>query len=156
MAINLICPECKSNLSVGSKLCRRCGQVFSNGKKYRVIVKDQNGKRKTKVFDNISMAKKFESKLKTQILENSLFGIKTVPTIDEVWQKYLAWAKESKKSWKDDEMRWKSHVESHLTGKKMDVITGFDVQRVIKSMRAKKKYAPATRKHVLVLIVCFR
>jgi len=115
-------------------------------------VKDQNGKRKTKVFDNVSMAKKYESKLKTQILERNLLGIKAVPTIDEVWHKYLAWAQESKKSWKDDEMRWECHVESHFTGKKMDAITGFDVLRVINAMKMKKEYAPATRKHVLVLM----
>ena len=48
-------------------------------------MKDHNGKRKSKVFDNISLAKKYESKLKTQILERNLLGIKTVPTIDEVW-----------------------------------------------------------------------
>ena len=49
-------------------------------------------------------------------------------------------------------MRWKCHVESHLAGKKMDAINGFDVLRVINSMKAKKNYAPPTRKHVLVLI----
>lgn len=94
-------------------------------------MKDPNGKRISKVIDNISMAKKYESKLKTKILESSLLGIKTVPIIDEVWPKYLEWAKDAKKSWKDDEMRWEYHVESPLTEKKMDKITGFDVQRVI-------------------------
>jgi hypothetical protein len=78
-------------------------------------VKVQSGKRISKVLDNISMAKKFESKLKTQNLEGSLFGIKTVPTIDEIWPKYLEWAKDAKKSWKDDEVRWKCHVEGNLS-----------------------------------------
>jgi integrase len=64
----------------------------------------------------------------------------------------LEWAKEAKKSWKDDDMRWKCHVESYFAGKKMDAISGFDVQRVINAMKSKKDYAPATIKHVIVLI----
>lgn len=49
-------------------------------------------------------------------------------------------------------MRWKCHVESHLAGKKMDAITAYDVQKVIDCMNAKRDYAPATIKHVVVLI----
>jgi integrase len=152
MAINLICPECHTNLSTRTKICKNCGYEFNIEKKYRVIVRDHSGKRISKVLDNISMAKKFESKLKTQILERNLLGIITVPKIDDVWLKYVDWAKDAKKSWKDDEMRWKCHIQKHLTGKKMDAITGFDVQRVINGMKAKQNYAPATIKHVVVLI----
>ena len=152
MAINLICPECKSNLSLRARICKNCGYYFSNGKKYRVVVKDQNGRRISKVLNSLAIAKKLERKLKTQILENSLFGITKKPVIDEVWQKYLAWAKENKKSWKDDDMRWKCHVESYFAGKKMDTISAFDLQRVINAMKSKKDYAPATIKHVIVLI----
>ena len=152
MAINLICPECHTNLSTRTKICKNCGYEFKNGKKYRVVVKDPSGKRISKVLNSIIMAKKYEGKLKTQILESSLLGIMKAPHIDEVWQKYLAWAKVQKKSWRDDEMRWNCHVESRLAGKKMDAITGFDVQRVINGMKAKRNYAPATIKHVVVLI----
>ena len=152
MAINLICPECRNNLSVGSKICKKCGHVFNSQKKYRVIVKVQSGKRISKVLDNISMAKKLESKLKTQILEGSLFGIKTVPTIDEIWPKYLEWAKQSKKSWNKDLQRWQMHVQPYLNDQRMDTVTAFDVQKVIDNMKAKKDYAPATIKHVVVLI----
>ena len=140
MAINLICPECKSNLSLRARICKNCGYYFSNGKKYRVVVKDQNGRRISKVLNSLAIAKKLERKLKTQILENSLFGITKKPVIDEVWQKYLAWAKENKKSWKDDDMRWKCHVESYFAGKKMDTISAFDLQRVINAMKSKKDY----------------
>ena len=152
MAINLICPECKSNLSLRVRICKNCRYYFSNGKKYRVVVKDQNGRRISKVLDSLAMAKKLERKLKTQMLENSLFGITKIPLIDEVWQKYLAWAKENKKSWKDDDKRWECHIESHLTGRKLDSITTYDVHYVIKRMRLKRAYAPATIKHVIVLI----
>ncbi len=152
MAINLICSHCKSNLSIRSKVCKNCGHEFNNGKKYRVVVKCKNGKRISKVLDSISMAKKLERKLKTQSLENSLFGIIQIPIIDEVWEKYLSWAKEHKKSWKDDKDRWECHIKPNLKGKRMDSITAFDIQKTIKKMRSKRFYAPATVKHVIVLI----
>ena len=152
MAINLICPKCASNLSIKSKICKSCDYEFRNGKKYRVVVKNQSGRRISKVLDSISIAKKFERKLKTEILENTLLGIKRVPMIDEAWQKYMEWAKTHKRSWKDDEMRWNCHVKYHLVGKKMDAVTAFDVQKVVDKMKSKKDYAPATIKHVIVLI----
>jgi predicted amidophosphoribosyltransferase len=68
MAINLICPKCSTNLSLKSKICKGCDYEFKSRKKYRVVVKDQYGKRISKVLDSISMAKKYERKLKTQIL----------------------------------------------------------------------------------------
>jgi hypothetical protein len=107
MAINVVCKRCKSNLRLRSKVCKNCGYDFRKGKKYRVVVKCQNGKRTSKIFDSISKAKRYESKLKTQVIENELFGISQIPLIDEVWDKYLTWAKENKKSWRDDEFRWK-------------------------------------------------
>jgi integrase len=98
------------------------------------------------------MAKRYEGKLKTQVIENKLFGIYRIPIIDEVWARYLTWAKDNKKSWRDDEFRWKHHVEIKLSGKKMDTITAFDVQSVIDQMKSKREYAPATIKHLIVLI----
>ena len=115
MGINVICKNCKSNLSVRARVCKNCGYEFSNGKKYRVVVMGLNGKRVSKVFDSISMAKKYESKLKIQAIENKLFGIYQIPLIDEVWGNYLSWAKDNKKSWKDDEFRWKYHIEIEFT-----------------------------------------
>jgi integrase len=152
MAINLICKRCKSNVSVRSKVCSSCGYSFGNGKKYRVIVKGKNGRRVSKVLHSISMAKKLERKLKTQSLENRMFGIKQISVIDGVWDKYLSWAKQHKRSWKNDLQRWQMHVQPHLSGKKMDAITTYDVHFVIKKMRLRRTYAPATIKHVIVLI----
>lgn len=90
MAINLFCPACKTNVILWSKVCKNCGYRFKAGKKYRVMVKDKNGKRITRVVKSISMAKKFESRLKTQIMEGSLLGVRSIPIIDSVWEKYLA------------------------------------------------------------------
>jgi hypothetical protein len=99
MAINIICTVCKNNLALRSKICKNCGYDFSNGRKYRVVVVGNDGKRISKVFTSLSTAKKYERKLKTQQLESSLFGVRQRPMIDDVWEKYLNWAKENKKSW---------------------------------------------------------
>ena len=152
MAINLVCKVCKSNLSIRSRVCKNCGYDFSNGKKYKVVVKCKDGRRISKVLNSISTAKKLERKLKTQSMENSLFGITQIRIIDEVWDKYLSWAKQHKKSWNKDLQRWRMHVQPHFRGKKMDAITTYDVHFVIKKMRLKRNYAPATLKHVIVLI----
>jgi hypothetical protein len=90
--------------------------------------------------------------VRTQSLENSQFGITEILVIDKVWDKYLSWAKQHKKSWNKDLQRWQMHVQPHLSSKKMDTITTYYVRFVIKRMRSKRTYAPATIKHVIVLI----
>jgi len=152
MGINLVCKTCKSNLSIRSKVCKNCGYDFINGRKYKVVIKGANGKRITKVVDTISVAKKLEQKLKTQTIENNLFGMTSLPMVDEVWDKYLFWAKQHKKSWNKDSQRWQKHVQPYIKGKKMDAVSAFNVQKVIDNMKAKREYAPATIKHVIVLI----
>ena len=57
-----------------------------------------------------------------------------------------------KKGWNKNLQRWQIHVQPHLRGEKMDAITADDVHFVIKRMRLKINYAPATIKHVIVLI----
>ena len=64
----------------------------------------------------------------------------------------LSWAKEHKKSWKDDYDRWNLHIGPHLNQKVMDTVTAYDVHSLIQKMRLKRAYAPATIKHVIVLI----
>jgi hypothetical protein len=152
MAINLFCPKCKSSQSLRSKFCKNCGHKFKSAKKYRVFVKDQSGRTISKILDSISVAKKLEGRLKTQVLENRVLGITKAPSIDDVWQKYLVWARDNKKSWQQDKTRWEYHVQGCLRGRRMDVISGFDIQRVINKMKVKRNYAPASIKHVVVLI----
>ena len=123
MAINLVCSECKSNHSLKSRVCKSCGHKFKNGRKYRVIVKGTNGKRTSKVVESLLVAKKLESKLRSQITEKKLFGVEPSPLVNDIWAKYLLWAKEHKKSWKDDYDRWNLHVGPHLNQKVMDIGT---------------------------------
>jgi integrase len=152
MSINLFCDTCKSSMSTRSKRCKRCGNDFGTDKKYRVVVKGINGRRKTKILDSLPDAKKYEAKLRTELSDNSLYGITVVPVIDDVWKKYIRWAKSNKKSWQEDLSRWEHHIQSHVTGRPMDKISAYDVQCIVATMKSKRDYAPATIKHVIVLI----
>ncbi len=152
MAINLHCSNCKSSSNLRKRYCRSCGYDFSNGKKYRVVVNAHDGRRVSKVVESIAYARKLEGKLKTQAIEKNLFGINQIPLIDDVWLKYLSWAKENKKSWQDDLHRWDKHIYPYIRGKRMDSISAYDVQNILKEMRSKRPYAPATIKHIIVLI----
>ncbi len=152
MSINLFCDTCKSSMSTRSKRCKRCGNDFSTDKKYRVVVKGINGRRKTKILDTLPDAKKYEAKLRTELSDNSLYGITQVPIIDSVWKKYLLWARDNKKSWQEDASRWEYHIQSHVTGRPMDKLSAYDVHSIVTTMKSKRDYAPATIKHVIVLI----
>jgi integrase len=96
------------------------------------------------------MAQKVEAKFKTQAIEEDVFAIKPkAPMIQDVWPKYLAWAKLNKRSWEGDESRWTIHIKPHLKGH-MDNIKAHQVQSILNRMMP--DYKPATVKQVLVLI----
>ena len=152
MAINVICKSCKSNSALQSKQCKKCGASLRSGCRYKIIVKNAKGKRMTKTVATITEAKKFEAKFKTDVEHERYFGVVPAPVIDSVWKKYVTWAKLNKKSWKDDEERWKRHIKEHVTGQKMDEIRAFDIQQIPLTMLSKRPYAPATIKQVLVLV----
>ncbi|SHJ77248.1 Site-specific recombinase XerD [Desulfatibacillum alkenivorans DSM 16219] len=151
MGINLYCKTCKSSLSLQTKICPKCGSAFTQGKRYRVVVKGSDGRRVTKLVDTLNMAKNLEAKLKTQSMEKKLLGIRSRIGIDEAWDKYILWAEENKKSWMDDKQRWEKHVLRFVHGKTMDSVAPLDVDKVISTMK-KSGYAPQTIKHVLNLI----
>ena len=53
------------------------------------MVKQPNGKQKTKIAPSLELAKKIEAKFKTESVENQIFDIHKVPTISEIWTQYL-------------------------------------------------------------------
>lgn len=104
----------------------------------------------------MELARKIEAKLKTESIEHEHFNIQKAPSLSDVWDKYLAWAKINKKSWTEDQTRWKYHIEPHLKNMKMDRVTPLDIEGVLDKMRGSdnrqgKPYAPQTVKHVLIL-----
>ncbi len=157
MTINVHCPKCKSGAKIGTKECRKCNHKFTPGnRKYRITVKLSNGKRKSKIVESLDLAKKVEAKLKTEAVENGVFNIQKSPMLSDIWVQYLTWAKSNKKTWKEDQDRWKHHVDPHLKSLKMDNVTPRDIEVVLETMqgnnnRQGKPYAPQTVKHVLTL-----
>jgi integrase len=73
------------------------------------------------------------------------------PFFRDIAAKYLAWAKENKKSWYSDQHRYKNHLAERLDDKRLEEISSFDLERM-KSDLTKEELAAQTVKHCLVLI----
>ncbi|MCK9374765.1 MAG: site-specific integrase [Syntrophobacterales bacterium] len=159
MAIHIFCPKCKSTFSLDAKSCSKCGSLFSRDKKYRVCVSIK-GKRVTRVVDNLTIARETEAAIKGDMVRGEYEinrGIKEAPTLGEVWAKYLPWAKEHKKTWDDDFLNYRKHLEPRFGKKCMDTISGLDVERMkleLKKGTSKqgRPYSQATIKHQIVLL----
>lgn len=156
MAINFRCPICKKTWKLDKKKCT-CGLNLKTKGKYKVRVRLPNGKWLSKQVDNLKLAQNVEAKFRTQRVELDVFDKHIVYKIDNVWKKYIRWAKVHKRSWHDDETRWTLHVAQHVKNKPMNQITPQKIEAILDDMRQrespkKKPYAPATIKQVLVLI----
>lgn len=165
MAISKRCKACKALSKLTAQECK-CGKPLTHGTHtYRVAVKKPNGKWRTKTATTYDLAVRLEAKYKAETTEESEMGSagRYAPIIDQVWEKYLKWAKANKRSWRDDQARWDSHVAGHLAGKRMNRIMPRDVEAILDDMRergkpqkdSKKKpvpYAPATIKQVADLV----
>jgi len=157
MGIYIRCKKCKSDHKLGTRLCRKCGISLANNKKYKVAVKTLDGKRAVRHVDTLSLAKRVESSLKGKVAERKILGVQKAPLLSDVWNQYITWAKMNKKSWRDDKYRWEKHVETHVEGKLMDQLFPKDIENILNKMvknpkNDKDKHAPATTKHVLVLM----
>ena len=160
MAIVIHCVSCKSNYKVGSKKCPKCGTSNRNNRKYRIMLRNPDGKQISRVVDNLELARELESKWRTEIVrgEQAITRKKAVLTLSDFWDKYyLPWTKENKKSWQTDRSYYEHHIEPVLGKKKLDSITPFDIEKLLVSMKKKKSrldrtYTPATIKHQIVLL----
>jgi integrase len=158
MAIQIFCTECKSSYGLDAKSCSNCGATFGRDKKYRVCVSFK-GKRLTRVVDNLTLARQKDATLKAD-LERGDMDIndnKQIPTLGEVWVKYLPWAMEHKKSWKSDLWYYRLHLEPRFNKKALDAISPIDIERMKTELKKGvnkrgKPFAAATIKHQLVII----
>jgi integrase len=154
MAINIRCPNCTKNHKLNTSKCS-CGNDMRANRKYKVSFKFPNGRWKYKQVDTLDMARKVEAKFRTQAVEFDVFGLFPAPRIEEVWTKYIRWAKGHKRSWADDEERWRTHILPHINPKlKLDKLTPQDIEMVLNKMNEgrKRPYAPATVKRVFETI----
>ena len=75
---------------------------------YQVKVRLGSGKWLTKVVPTKTLAKKVETKFKTEAITEEVLGLHRVPTIKTVWDQYLETA--TKKSLPDDILRWNKYL----------------------------------------------
>jgi len=74
------------------------------------------------------------------------------PRFADAWARYAKWAETNKaRGGRDDVSLYRNCIEARLADKRLDEISAFDLERV-KHDLAKEGRAPATVKHVLVLI----
>ncbi|HAY23230.1 MAG TPA: site-specific integrase, partial [Desulfobacterales bacterium] len=159
MAIHIYCGKCYTSNGLDAKSCSNCGATFGRDKKYRVCV-SVKGKRITRVVDNLTIARETEAAIKGDLVRGE-FEInrndKKIPTLNEVWQRYLPWAKEHKKSWNNDLKYFNRHLEPRFGKKALDAISPIDIERMKTELKKGtnkrgKPFAAATIKHQLVII----
>jgi integrase len=160
MAIHLFCGKCKTSNGLEAKICSNCGAAFGRNRKFRVSV-SVKGQRITRVIENLTLAREIESAIKTDMHRDeydiSHHKTKNVPTMADLWAKYLPWAKQHKKSWRDDEYYYRKHLEPRFGSKTLDNITGFDLERLKTELKRGtnaqgRPYAAQTIKHILVIV----
>lgn len=72
-------------------------------------------------------------------------------SLEQVAKRYLEWAQNNKKSWKDDESRYRFHIRPALGKKPIHNLSPIILERFKRTLIS-KRLSPATVKHCLVLI----
>jgi integrase len=162
MAIHLYCPKCYTSNGLESKNCSNCHTPFGRDKRYRVSV-SVKGKRFTRVVDNLTVAREVERTAASDMVREE-FDVthhrkKERPLIlGELWeQHYLPWAKDHKRTWRDDEWNYQRHLQPRFAAKALASISSLDIERMKADMRKAgngqgKPYAAQTIKHQVVLL----
>lgn len=78
-------------------------------------------------------------------------------TFGQLYDNFMLWAKNNKKTWKCDENLYNNHVKEYLEKISANSITPQDITNILLKMKAKGKpngsnYAPQSIKHILLLI----
>ena len=158
MAIQIYCQRCRASYKLEAQKCPKCEIIFKK-KKYRVCVCSK-GRRVTRFFDNLTLAREAESTIKSDILRGDLDinqKIKKAVKLNDLWNRYLPWAKGQKKTWETDLFNYRKHIEPRFGKKFLDAISPIDIERLKNEMKIGvthqgKPYSTATIKHQLVLI----
>lgn len=171
MAITSYCEDCYQGSSLDAKMCSnaKCGTPLGRNRRYRVKVYKNARPVFTKVVDNLTIARELEATVKADILRGD-FDINQkpnpIPPLNEVWNKYLLWARVNKPAtWDDDLFNYRKHLEPRFGKKRLDVISGMDVNRMKLEMtkgetkdgkpclsKQGRLYSASTIKHQLVLL----
>jgi len=158
MAILHQCNGCRQYFSLKRTECPKCLINISKSNKFRINVPAPDRSRITKSIEgNLTIARNYEAKIKAEIAQEKLFGIKKAPFVGEIWGKYIEWAKGNKKSWEADYSRWKNHLADQFSQRRMNEISKKDVLKILDKLKRSggrdgKGAKPATIKQVLVLL----
>jgi len=161
MAIHLFCQKCFTSNSLDSKKCSNCQSPFGRDRKYRVQLAVK-GRRTSRVVDNLTIARELEVSIKAAMLRQE-FDVKVHKvqekplTLDDVWEKYLPWSKQHKKTWRDDDYHYRKHIQPRFGNKALESITPFDLEKMKSELRKAvnahgKPFAAASIKHHLILV----
>lgn len=157
MSVYLYCAECKSTSPIGAEVCAKCKKRFGRGRQYRVIVTFE-GKQVSKVVSSLEIARDTEVTLRRGMEKGSYSGrVKRPPHLDDVWERFLPWAQEHKKSWQDDLLYYNRHIKPRFGNKTLDAITPTALEIMKSEMRREinrngKPYSNQTIKHQLCIV----
>ncbi len=72
-------------------------------------------------------------------------------TFGELAKRYIEWARQNKKSWKDDEQRYRKHLEPVLAKDRLKAVSPLKLERLKRDLYG-KGLSDSTVKHCLVLV----
>ncbi|HOV88033.1 MAG TPA: tyrosine-type recombinase/integrase, partial [Syntrophobacteraceae bacterium] len=112
--------------------------------------------------DSLTIARELEASIKADLVREE-FDIthhrqkKKPITLNDLWDKYLPWAKGNKRTWRNDLYLYDAHIGPRFGSKPLADITPFLLERMKNEMKRSrnkqgKPFAAATIKHVLVLV----
>ncbi len=159
MAIYLVCPKCKTEYSIKHKTCPKCNTAAPRkDKNYRVSV-THNGKRIRKTVPNsLELAKEIEAKIKSELVSGVYYNRRVkIPTLDEVWNKYVDVYKVEGKAYNKELSRYKTHIQPRFGKKQLDSINEMSIQKLIMDMKKNKSargepYSAKTIKNTIELL----
>lgn len=151
MSISTVCPACKHH-SVDTWLtfCPSCKAPYPSPRVFRVRWKSARGWL-SKVVPGLALAKRVEAKFRAMDIEETVLGLKAVPTLSEAWRLYHDSHGKFKRSESDDCQRFKKYLEGPLGGLRLDRITVGHVEDVLSSMTRLGR-SPATQTRVLAVL----
>jgi len=111
---------------------------------------------------DVATARKIAQKLHTKIAEGidpkaEKDSYKTMPSISEFfWTTYLPVIKVKKRSWKDDEQRFRQFIDPILGPAQLKTLKAIDVlhlqQRIADPIKMGRQYAPSTNNRIIAIL----
>lgn len=150
MAISIKCTKCKKTHKLGKRKCT-CGADLTKHRKYKVQVKSQTGRWKTKTVATLDLAHKLDAKFKADAVEAKDLGIVKAPVIDEAWAELYKYATTNLKRPECYEGPWRLYIQPEFTGRKMDSISPVEFQRFKAKLGTLETAYPPTSKNMRLL-----